>query len=100
MKTSYLGDQIGTNTPLSFEGHDLICLPMSTRVAIVMGGPPSCQMLIPGPHFTGPLPDDATITEIVDWGFTGWYPEYWEYAITREGGDLVVFIPWTLSRSF
>ncbi len=22
---------------------------------------------------------DGRITAIVDWGFAGWYPEYWEY---------------------
>ena len=29
------------------------------------------------------LVDGGKITGIIDWEFAGWYPEYWEYAITR-----------------
>lgn len=48
-------------------------------------------------HLRNIMVRDGSITGIIDWEFSGWYPEYWEFAkalyVWRWQNDWVDYLP-------
>ena len=86
MKTSYLGDRIGANALLSFDGY--ICLPLDYWI-LNLHPSRDCHGRSNAhsrSSFYWPVPRSCRHHRDHWLEFAGWYPEYWEYyAITREG---------------